>query len=243
MGSAFLRMNSSTSIPSMVGGRRIRFCFPLMKMVMYSFCLRFFSAFSAAVSFRLRFAMMVTALYLSRCHESYVPANPEAATALLESPASAVGNLPVLDPRGPVLTLWTSSFVNVGSICSIHIATICTFGFVRILRTVGYRHSAMSAALLTMRIEIADFFGLAAAILPFNLYIGFVHIDLSFKRPVPLQAEIAQSRYMACVFLISDCSANRLIFSTYSGQLCSVSGSKSAPFGHTNVCTSGSIST
>jgi hypothetical protein len=30
----------------------------LMKMVMYSFCRRFFSAFSAGVSFRLRFAMM-----------------------------------------------------------------------------------------------------------------------------------------------------------------------------------------
>ena len=66
MGSAFLRMNSSTSIPSMVGGRLTRFCFPLIKMVMYSFCRRFFSAFSAALSFRLRFAMMDIALFLSR---------------------------------------------------------------------------------------------------------------------------------------------------------------------------------
>ena len=40
MGSAFLRMNSSTSMPLMVGGRLTRFCFPLMKMVMYSFCRR-----------------------------------------------------------------------------------------------------------------------------------------------------------------------------------------------------------
>ena len=47
-------------MPSMVGGRLTRFCFPLMKMVMYSFCRRFFSAFSAAVSFLLRFAMMDT---------------------------------------------------------------------------------------------------------------------------------------------------------------------------------------
>jgi len=70
MGSAFLRMNSSTSMPSMVGGRLTRFCFPLMKMVMYSFCRRFLSAFSAAVSFRLRFAMIDTALFFSQCHES-----------------------------------------------------------------------------------------------------------------------------------------------------------------------------
>ena len=57
MGSAFLRMNSSTSIPSMVGGRLTRFCFPFMKIVLYSFFRRFFSAFSAAVSLRLRFAI------------------------------------------------------------------------------------------------------------------------------------------------------------------------------------------
>ena len=49
----------------MVGGRLTRFCFPLMKMVMYSFYRRLFSTFSAAVSFRLRFAMMDTALFLS----------------------------------------------------------------------------------------------------------------------------------------------------------------------------------
>jgi hypothetical protein len=35
-------------------------------MVMYSFCRRFFSAFSAAVSFRLRFGMMDIALFFSR---------------------------------------------------------------------------------------------------------------------------------------------------------------------------------
>ncbi len=65
MGSAFLRMYSSTSIPSMVGGRLTRFCFPLIKMVMYSFCRRFLSAFSAAVSFRLRFVMVDIAPFLS----------------------------------------------------------------------------------------------------------------------------------------------------------------------------------
>ena len=62
MGSAFFRMNSSTSIPSMVAGRLTRFCFPLMKMVMYSFYQRFFSLFSAAVSLRLRFAVIDAAL-------------------------------------------------------------------------------------------------------------------------------------------------------------------------------------
>ena len=45
MGSAFLLMNSSTSIPSMAGGRLIRFCFPFTKIVMYSFCRCLFSPF------------------------------------------------------------------------------------------------------------------------------------------------------------------------------------------------------
>jgi hypothetical protein len=52
-------------MPSMVGGRLTRFCFPLMKIVMYSFRRRFFSAFSAAVSFRFRFVMLDTAPFLS----------------------------------------------------------------------------------------------------------------------------------------------------------------------------------
>ena len=50
-------MNSSRSIPSIVGGLLTRFCFPLTKMIMNS-CRRFLrSLFSAALSFRLRFAM------------------------------------------------------------------------------------------------------------------------------------------------------------------------------------------
>ncbi|MBN1907210.1 MAG: hypothetical protein JW927_19175, partial [Deltaproteobacteria bacterium] len=55
-----LKMNSSTSIPSIVGGRFTRFCFPFMNMVLYSFFRLFFAAFSAAVSFRLRFAIINT---------------------------------------------------------------------------------------------------------------------------------------------------------------------------------------
>lgn len=63
-GSAFLRMNSSASIPSIVGGRFTRFCFPCIKMVISSFRRRFFSAFSDAVNLRFLFGMMETALYL-----------------------------------------------------------------------------------------------------------------------------------------------------------------------------------
>src|SRR5271169_5440062 len=50
-------MNSSTDMPSILGGRLTRFCFPLMKMYIYSSRLRHFSAFSAAVSFRFCFAI------------------------------------------------------------------------------------------------------------------------------------------------------------------------------------------
>ncbi len=39
-------------------------------------------------------------------------------------------------------------------------------------------HSAMTAALLAVRVEVANFYGLIAAILPLNLYIGLVHIVL-----------------------------------------------------------------
>ena len=60
IGSAFLRMNSSTLIPSIVGGRLIRFCFPLINMAIYS-CWRFlFAAFSAGVNFRFGFPMTAT---------------------------------------------------------------------------------------------------------------------------------------------------------------------------------------
>jgi hypothetical protein len=50
-------MNSSTSIPSMVGGRLTRFCFPWTKMVINSFRRLFRARRWAAVSFRLGFAM------------------------------------------------------------------------------------------------------------------------------------------------------------------------------------------
>src|SRR5579859_7993909 len=57
-GSAFRAMNSSTSKPSIRGGRATRFCLPLMNIVMY-FRLRSRRArFSAAVSLRSRFMAM-----------------------------------------------------------------------------------------------------------------------------------------------------------------------------------------
>jgi len=37
-------------------------------------------------------------------------------------------------------------------------------------------HSAMAAALLAVRVEVANFYGIAVAVLPLNLYIGLVHI-------------------------------------------------------------------
>ena len=50
IGSAFLRMNSSTSIPSIVGGRLTRFCLPFMKTVMYSSRRFFLAAFWSGLS-------------------------------------------------------------------------------------------------------------------------------------------------------------------------------------------------
>jgi hypothetical protein len=40
----------------------------------------------------------------------------------------------------------------------------------------------MTAALLAVRIQVADFYGFAAAFLPLNLYISVVHIDLLSQR-------------------------------------------------------------
>jgi hypothetical protein len=40
----------------------------------------------------------------------------------------------------------------------------------------------MTATLLAVRIVVADFDGLAAAILAFNLNIGFIHTDLFSQR-------------------------------------------------------------
>jgi hypothetical protein len=47
---------------------------------------------------------------------------------------------------------------------------------------IGPLYAAMTAALLAVRIEIADFDALTAAILPINLKVGFVHSDHSSQR-------------------------------------------------------------
>ncbi len=61
-----------------------------------------------------------------------------------------------------------------------------TLGLVRILPMIGPRNAAMTAALLAVRIQVADFYGLAAPFLPFNLHIDVVHIDL-ISQPVSKQ--------------------------------------------------------
>jgi len=69
----------------------------------------------------------------------------------------AVSRLPVFYPRSTPLTLGTSSFIHVGPICSIHIATNGTLGFECILPMAGSLNSAMTAALLAVRVEVANF--------------------------------------------------------------------------------------
>jgi hypothetical protein len=66
MGSAFLAMNSSTGMPSIIGGRGTRFCFPLMKIVMYFSFRSRRARFSAAV--RLRFGFRICVSRGSRVH-------------------------------------------------------------------------------------------------------------------------------------------------------------------------------
>ena len=95
---------------------------------------------------------------------------------------SALGSYPIPDPWRPFLTLGTQPLVHVRPIGSIYIATEGTFGLVCILSMIGPWHSAMTATLLPVKIEVADFDGLAAAILPFNLNIGFVHTDSFSQR-------------------------------------------------------------
>jgi hypothetical protein len=95
---------------------------------------------------------------------------------------SALDNPPVSNPRCPFLTLGTQPLVHVSSICPIHKATDGTFGLVCILIMIGTRYSAMTAALLAVKIEIANFDALTSAIMPLNLRIGIFHINHSSQR-------------------------------------------------------------
>ena len=47
---------------------------------------------------------------------------------------------------------------------------------------IGPRNAAMTAALLAVGIQVADFYGLAAAFLSLNWHIDVVHIDLLSQR-------------------------------------------------------------
>src|SRR4030042_1637062 len=77
---------------------------------------------------------------------------------------SPLDNPPVPDPGRPFLTLGTPPLVHVGPVCSINIPTNGTFGFICILPMIGPRHSAMTAALLAVNIEVADFYGFTDAV-------------------------------------------------------------------------------
>ena len=117
----------------------------------------------------------------------------------------ADSRLPVLYPRSSSLTFGTSSFIHVCPICSINISTNGTFSLVCILPMVSSRHSTMAAALLAVRVEVANFYGLIAAILPLNLYIGLVHIVL------PSQLTL-QQRGFSCKLKNAPASSSVKIF-------------------------------
>jgi hypothetical protein len=88
----------------------------LTKMVIYSFRLLFFSAFSAAVSFRLGFAI--------KRGRPLLPGFDDQMTS------ARLYYSPVLDARHPSLRLGTSPLVYVRGVCSINIPTDCTFNLV-----------------------------------------------------------------------------------------------------------------
>jgi hypothetical protein len=63
----------------------------------------------------------------------------------------------------------------------------------------------MTAALLAVRIQVADFYGLAAVFLPLNLHIGVVHIDLLSQRalhPEPVFWAIGCKRWLCAALMI-----------------------------------------
>ena len=80
----------------------------------------------------------------------------------------AVDSPPVLYPCSPFLAFGTSPFMHIGSICSIPMATDGTFSLVCILAMISPRNSTMTAALLAVRIQVTNFYRLAAAFLPLN---------------------------------------------------------------------------
>jgi len=60
----------------------------------------------------------------------------------------------------------------------------------------------MTAALLVMRIQVADFYELAASVLPLNLHIDVVHIDLLSQRKTQQQpGQLGLSNTYSCCIL------------------------------------------
>lgn len=118
---------------------------------------------------------------LALCHDEYLSVSLSQLFCRILM-VSALDNPPVPNPRCPFLTLGTQPLVHVSSICPIHKATDGTFGLVCILIIIGPRYFAMTAALLTIKIEIANFDALTAATMPFNLRIGIFHINRFSQR-------------------------------------------------------------
>jgi hypothetical protein len=88
---------------------------------------------------------------------------------------SFVDNPPKLDSGCSFLTLRALSLMHISSICSIYIAAISAFSLVSVLAMIGPRHSTMTATLLAIRIEIADFNVFAVSFLPFDVKINLIH--------------------------------------------------------------------
>jgi hypothetical protein len=86
--------------------------------------------------------------------------------------------------------------MHVRSVCSVHIATVSAFGFEGILAKISPRNSTMTATLLSMRIEVANFESLPTTILPFNMNISFFH---AYYSPDDLVSCEAQKRPVKCI--------------------------------------------
>jgi len=80
------------------------------------------------------------------------------------------------------LTLGAQPFVDISSVCAIHIAADGTFDLVRILLIIGPPNPAMTTALLIVWVEVADLNGFRAPTLPFNWHTVFLHTDSLSQR-------------------------------------------------------------
>lgn len=65
--------------------------------------------------------------------------------------------------------------MHVRAICSINMAADCAFSLIGVLSMIGSLHPAMTATLLAVAIEIADFNTLAGPVLPVDGDVVFLH--------------------------------------------------------------------